>query len=74
MNNEKQNLQNEIRDDELGGVTGGNFDTECYKTMRCMDCKRDIYIKKERVYSYGNAGVVCSKCEEKREKARNGLL
>lgn len=73
MSNEKEKLQNEIGDDELGGVTGG-VNTECYKSMRCMDCKRLISIKRERVYSYGSAGVVCSQCEEKREKARNGQL
>lgn len=73
MSNEKEKLQNEISDSELGKVVGG-INTECYKSMKCMDCNRLISIKREKVYSYGNAGVVCSKCEEKREKARNGQL
>lgn len=73
MNNENQNIQNELKDEALGSVTGGT-NLECYRSMKCMDCNRELFFNRDKIYSYGNAGVVCAKCEEKRDKARSGLL
>lgn len=70
MNNENNNYQGELNDEAMDGVVGG-WTTR--KPMRCMDCTRILSPGRDKIYSYGNDGVVCAYCEDQRERERCGV-